>query len=267
MTIMTDPARPAPWRGDQYAANSAHHRSDDDHFLRRHTPRQGDIVVDLGCGSGEFTTRLADLVRHGSVTGIDSNASMLASAARAPHRPNLSFVQAEATEVDRVVAPGSVDVVVSRAMLHWIPAERHPTLYRAVHRVLRPGGTFHLEAAAPRNIAPIVEMLTDLAERYGLPGPPLFPDPVRAFESLVAAGFEMADDSVGTRVVRRTFDGDGLAGLLRTQAVLVLTRHADQALADAVTAEALARLDSLRSGDGSYDQVFVRLEVLVRRSA
>ena len=43
----------------------------DEWFLARHRPRPSDVVVDLGCGSGEFSARLATLVPEGRVIGVD----------------------------------------------------------------------------------------------------------------------------------------------------------------------------------------------------
>ena len=257
-------APPARWVGRDYATNSAHHRAADDWFLARHAPGEHDVVVDLGCGSGEFTARLAELARHGRVTGIDRDVSMLAAASR--HRgPNQSYIRADATELAEVVEPGSVDVVVSRAMLNWLPASQHRHLYDAVFAVLRPTGVFHLEAGAPGNIPRIIELLEDLAAEHDLPAPPAFPDPCLALELLEASGFQVDDDSVRTVATRRRFDREQLAGLLTTQAILVLTRHTAPQRARAIRDEALGSIGRLRRHDGSYDQTFVRLEILVRR--
>lgn len=267
MGRMTTPVPPTRWDGERYAASSAHHREADAGFLRRHAPRSGEVVVDLGCGSGEFTTRLAALAAPGRVIGIDLDGSMLAAASRLPARPNLRFVRTDATDVDSALPARSVDVVISRAMLHWLPAERHARLYAAVHTVLRPGGVLHLECAAPGNIPHVIALLTDLAAEHGLPPPPPFPDPGRTLELLEAAGFDVADDSVGTRAGRRRFTPEQLTGLLTSQASLVLTRHTDPEHARVITDQALAGLDRLRRRDGTFDQTFVRLEVLVRRPA
>lgn len=257
-------APPARWVGRDYAANSAHHRTADDWFLARHAPGDHDVVVDLGCGSGEFTARLAALARHGRVTGIDRDASMLAVANR-NRAANQSFIHADATDLAEFVEPGSVDVVVSRAMLHWLPVTQHRHLHDAVFAVLRPTGVFHLEAGAPGNVPRIAELLVDLAAEHDLPAPPAFPDPGVALELLESAGFQVDDDSVRTVATRRRFDREQLAGLLATQAILVLTRHTDPQRAQAIRDDALGAIERLRRHDGSYDQTFVRLEILVRR--
>lgn len=254
----------APWRGEDYARASAHHRQVDGWFVRRWPPNEDDVVVDLGCGTGEFAAALAAMVPRGRVIGIDSDESMLA-VARRHEAPNLSFVAGLAEQVDRILEPGSVDLIVSRAMLHWVPPDRHLALYRAVLRVLKAGGVFHAESGAPGNIPGVIELLDALAQAHGLPAPRPFPDPGRTMERLEQAGFAFAEGSVQTVAQRRAFTREQLVGLLRTQAVLVLTRHADPERAQAIAEQAAEAVERLRRHDGSYDQTFVRLELLVRR--
>lgn len=264
MIVMGDTTPSARWQGQEYARCSAHHRTADDWFLRRHVPGERDVVLDLGCGSGEFTARLAALVPQGRVMGVDADVSMLAAAGR-QRAANLSFVRANADEVDRLVEPGSVDLVVSRAMLHWLPASRHSRLYSAVFRVLRSGGVFHLDAAAPGNVAEVNDVLTEVAERHGITPPPSFPDPGRTFDRLEAAGFDLGEDAVRTVAARRAFTREQLVGMLRSQAVLVLTRHARPEHSRGITEDVVGAVDRLRRHDGTWDQTFVRLEILVRR--
>ncbi len=261
---MTSPSPSARWSGSDYSHSSAHHRGYDESFLARHQPRPTDVVVDLGCGSGEFTAQLADLVPRGSATGVDQDESMLAQAGR-HGAPNLHFVHASAERLDEHLPPSSVDLVASRAMLHWVPASSRPRVFAAVHRVLRPGGWLHLECAGTGNIARINTLLHELAATHGLPGPPPFPDTADVFDSVEEAGFEIPPDGVGTVAQRRPFTRDQIEALLRTQATLVLTRHTSGPLVQEIVEQAVASVDRLRRHDGSYDQTFVRLELLVRR--
>ncbi len=64
---------------------------------------------------------------------------------------------------------------------------------------------------------------------------------------------------------RRFFSHDQIEALLRTQATLVLTRHTSGPRIPEIVEQAVASIDRLRRHDGSYDQTFVRLGLLVRR--
>jgi ubiquinone/menaquinone biosynthesis C-methylase UbiE len=95
--------------------------------------------VDIGCGTGDFTAGLAELVGEGQVTGVDPDGSMLTQARR-HELANLAFVQGRAQDLDRLVPAGSADLAVSRAVFHWIPVAEYGRCYQAVRAVLRPGG-------------------------------------------------------------------------------------------------------------------------------
>ncbi|HZD23053.1 MAG TPA: class I SAM-dependent methyltransferase, partial [Acidimicrobiia bacterium] len=163
------------WSGEEYSAGSGHHRSFDDWFLKRLPPQPGDVVVDLGCGSGEFTALVADIVRPGRVIGVDPDRSMLATARRHTH-PGLTYLEGSAEELEGLVDPDSIDKVISRAMLHWLPVENYPRVFEAVLIVLRPGGWFHSESGGAGNAPLMVSLLDHLAARFGLAKPPGFPD-------------------------------------------------------------------------------------------
>ena len=76
-----------------YAANTGHHRAFDAFFLETTPLSPSYRVLDLGCGSGDFTRVIADLVPDGEVIGLDPQPSLLAEA-RACAGPNQSFVEA-----------------------------------------------------------------------------------------------------------------------------------------------------------------------------
>jgi trans-aconitate methyltransferase len=254
------------WDGSSYAAAAAHHRAQDAWFLERHRPAPGDRVVDVGCGSGEFTAVLAELVPSGAVVGVDPDASMV-EAARHHQAPNLSIVQAPAQELDGVVAAGWADLVVSRAALHWIPVSDHQRCYEAVRAVLRPGGVFHAESGGAGNVPRLVQVLDDIAAGLGLPPSRTaitFLTPSAAFELLEAAGFRPGQDDVRAVAQRRPMSRDELLALVRTQAVHNYPAD-DPAVREQFLDEATARVDEMRRPDGSYDQTWVRLEILVRR--
>src|SRR4051794_5430111 len=89
----------APWDGELYAANTSHHRAHDAGFLERFPVRPTDRVVDIGCGSGDFTAIVAGLVPDGEVIGVDPQPSLL-EVARRLALPNQRFIEARAQELD-----------------------------------------------------------------------------------------------------------------------------------------------------------------------
>ncbi|MDH2428724.1 trans-aconitate 2-methyltransferase [Sphaerisporangium sp. TRM90804] len=92
-----------------------------------HAPRS---VADLGCGTGELTLELTRRWPGASVHGVDSSAAMIAKTPR-----GLSFSVQDVRHW-RPVDP--VDVVISNALLQWVP--EHRELLPRWLGFLRPGG-------------------------------------------------------------------------------------------------------------------------------
>ncbi len=259
-----DAAAARQWDGGDYAAHSGHHRTFDDWFLERCPPEASDVVVDLGCGSGEFSARLASLVPDGRVIGEDPDGSMIEQARR-HSEPNLRFVRAAAEEVDGVLDPDSADPIVSRAMLHWLPVSRYRDVFEAALGVLRPGGWFHSESGGAGNVAAVARLLDEVAAEHGLDPVAPFPDAGTVFELVERSGFELPGEAVRTVAQRRSFTRDELVAFLRSQASVALTRRAPAGDAGSITEAIVGGADRLRRHDGSWDQTFVRLEILARR--
>jgi trans-aconitate 2-methyltransferase len=257
---------PPGWAGRDYAMEAGHHRTFDDWFLSQHPPGPRDRVVDAGCGSGEFTARLAHLVPEGHVVGVEPDRSMLAAAGR-HEAPNLEFRQGRFQELDRVCGRASADLVVSRAVLHWLPLGDYRACFAAARSTLRPGGWLHVESGGAGNVERLRAVLDDVAAGFGVdPARVSFPDPGVVLELLEEVGFDLPVSWVSTVAQRRSFDRDQLLGFVRTQASMAYDLGPSSDLHDRFVAVVGERLEELRRHDGSFDQTFVRLHVLCRRA-
>jgi trans-aconitate 2-methyltransferase len=98
--------------------------------LRLIERREGMRVIDLGCGTGELTTRLANVLRASEVVGIDSSAEMLK---KAVPREGLRFEQRNIEDVD-----GKWDLVFSHAAIQWV--DDHARLIPRLLSLVAPGG-------------------------------------------------------------------------------------------------------------------------------
>ena len=264
------PSADDAWNAELYAAHSAHHRQQDASFLATMSLAPGDRVVDLGCGTGEYTNQLAALVAEGAVLGIDASASQIARAT-AKRPGNVRLMVGRLQELDALLLDESFHAAVSRATLHWLPRHEHPALLRAVRRHLRPGGFLRAEFGGRGQMQDALCLLDEVSVSLGGPASPwFFPDADEYTElvreaGLTAEGGRSADGGfvrlVSQRRAMRTFEA--LRGFLRSQAFVGyekgLPPETRTAFRDA--AESLAARE-LRRSDGSYDLEFVRLDLL-----
>ncbi|GAA3796321.1 methyltransferase domain-containing protein [Micrococcus endophyticus] len=130
------------------------------------------VVVDLGCGPGTLTRTLAARWPDAEVLGLDDSTAMLERARAGLAEPgapqNLRFERVDASQWR---PDALVDVVVSNAMLQWIPTHRR--LIRRWLGDLRPGAWFAAQIPRPYqqpSHTAIVELAEDPAFSEALHG-------------------------------------------------------------------------------------------------
>jgi ubiquinone/menaquinone biosynthesis C-methylase UbiE len=113
-------------------------------LLRRYSLPERAKVLDAGCGTGEASSRLAELFPAASVLGVDIiDAHLdLARARFAALAPRLRFEHQSVYEL--ACADGSFDLTVCRHVIHAIPQAGR--VLAELVRVTRPGGTLHVIA-------------------------------------------------------------------------------------------------------------------------
>lgn len=95
-------------------------------------------ILDVGCGDGKITAKIAARLSGGAVLGIDSSREMIAFAAShfdAQFFPNLRF---DVADVRRLTYRSEFDLIVSFNVLHWV-TEQDEAL-GAIYKALKPGG-------------------------------------------------------------------------------------------------------------------------------
>jgi ubiquinone/menaquinone biosynthesis C-methylase UbiE len=104
-------------------------------FLDELTARLGDgaRVLDLGCGAGAKTKRLAERLE---VVGVDISEAQL-ELARASV-PQATFLQGDFTGLE--LPDESFDAVAAFYSVSHVPREEHPGLFARIARWLKPGG-------------------------------------------------------------------------------------------------------------------------------
>ena len=110
-------------------------------IVRGHALPAAPRILDVGCGTGEITLRLADLFPQATIIGVDIVESHLALArSRSSFGDRVRFEVADAYELP--FEPRSFDLVVCRHVLQAIPTPER--VMAELVRVARSGGVVHL---------------------------------------------------------------------------------------------------------------------------
>jgi SAM-dependent methyltransferase len=177
------------WQARRYAATAGFVPALGGAVFDLLAPRAGERILDLGCGDGALTAKIA--AAGAVVVAVDAAPDMVAAA--------------RARGLDARVMPGQslafdheFDAVFSNAALHWM----HPpeAVLAGVARALKPGGRFVAEMGGHNNTAAIMVALAAVLARRGLSAaafsPWYFPAAAAYRKKLEAAGFTVGDIAI-----------------------------------------------------------------------
>jgi trans-aconitate methyltransferase len=172
------------WSSEGYAKNARFVTDLGAPVLELLAARPGEHILDVGCGDGVLTKKIADL--GCSVVGVDSSADFVASA----RKLGLTVMEMSASDMD--FGP-RFDAVFSNAALHWM--KDADAVIGRVARALLPNGRFVAEMGGHGCVQTLLAALIDELDRRGYGGsaanPWYFPTVEDYGGRLAAAGFNV----------------------------------------------------------------------------
>src|SRR5579863_3988830 len=158
------------WSSEGYAKNARFVTDLGAPVLELLAPVPGERILDVGCGDGVLTKRIADL--GCTVVGVDSSPDFAASA----RRLGLEIIETDAAAMD---FERKFDAVFSNAALHWM--KDADAVIHQVARALQSQGRFVAEMGGYGCVRTIQSALVDELSRRGHDGvaavPWYFPTP------------------------------------------------------------------------------------------
>jgi trans-aconitate methyltransferase len=222
--------------------------------------KPGESILDLGCGDGQLTERIAS--SGAGVVGLDASPQMVAAAR------TRGIAVDEAGAESMPYAEHTFDAVFSNAALHWVRDQ--DAMLAEVRRVLKPGGRFVAEMGGHGNIAAIRVALMAAMARHGFEGREdnvnYYPTPDAYSRRLERHGFSVERIALIPRPTPLAEDGRnaGMIGWIRTFRRGVLATL-PETMRERVVEEAVALLEPvLRDEEGNWTADYVRLRFIAK---
>jgi SAM-dependent methyltransferase len=173
------------WDPERYARNARFVADLGAPVVELLAPRSGERILDLGCGDGILTAKLAAM--GCAVVGVDGSAAQVEAARKLG-------LNARVMDGEKLSFDGDFDAVFSNAALHWM--HNPDAVIAGVWRALRPGGRFVAEMGGHGCIAKIKNALVEALNRRGMDGeaavPWYFPAVEEYSEKLKTAEFSIS---------------------------------------------------------------------------
>jgi trans-aconitate methyltransferase len=233
------------WNAARYQTRHSYVFAYGESLIELLDPRAGERILDLGCGSGQLTAKIAET--GAEVSGLDRSEEMIAEARR--NFPLLKFDVADAANFC-VATP--VHAVFSNAALHWV--KDAVGVAESVARALRSGGRFVLEMGGKGNIQAVWDATSEVVGPVETPW--YFPSVGEYASVLERHGFEVSFAALFDRPTRVEGE-DGLEDWLAMFAGSILAtaemRH-----------EVANRLRPKMFHDGAWTLDYRRLRVVAK---
>ncbi len=218
-------------------------------------PRAGERILDLGCGDGALTEKLA--AGGASVVGVDASPEMIALAVG-------RGLDARVVAGEDLTFDVEFDAVFSNAALHWMLKPR--VVAANVLLALKPGGRFVGEFGGFGNMAAVRTALHAVLAKRGVEGAALspwyFPTPDEYRAVLEEAGFAVERvELFGRPTVLKTSMAHWIDMFCQQQ--LAGFAGAARSAIVAETEDLLTPI--LRDGAGIWTADYVRLRFAARR--
>jgi trans-aconitate methyltransferase len=172
------------WNPETYARNARFVAELGAPVVELLAPQPGERILDLGCGDGALTAKLAAL--GCDVVGVDSSTEQIEAARKLG-------LDARVISAEHLDFNSEFDAVFSNAVLHWI--KNPDAVIAGVWRALRVPGRFVGEFGGDGNVAKIKTALVDALARRGIDGeaasPWYYPTIDEYSTRLVRAGFHV----------------------------------------------------------------------------
>ncbi|MCC2625767.1 MAG: SAM-dependent methyltransferase [Burkholderiales bacterium] len=221
-------------------------------------PKAGELILDLGCGTGALTNEIA--LRNAKVIGIDSSESMISEAKK--NYPSTQFICANGQDFN---LGDSFDAVFSNAALHWMMEPQK--VIHSVNKALKPGGRFVFEMGGKGNISNLLHVIDTSAKHFGVKNTKLlnyYPGIAEYSGLLDNGGFDVTYARLFSRPT--VLDGkDGLRNWIKMfRGDLLKQVNLDKLEDFFLYAEDLAKLMLLK--DGIWLADYVRLRMIAIKS-
>jgi trans-aconitate methyltransferase len=245
------------WNAADYVANAGFVPALGAPVLALLDPQPGERILDLGCGDGILTAKIA--AAGAMVVGVDASEDMVRTARD-------RGLDAHVGNGEALAFGPEFDAAFSNAALHWMLDGA--AVAAGVHRALKPGARFVGEMGGQGNVATLRAGIRAELERRGYPvpasDPQWYPSPQEFAAIYAAAGFVDIDAHL---IPRPTPLPDGVAGWLRVfrTGFMDASQVPDADQAEVAQAVEAALAPQLRQPDGTWIADYVRLRFTMRK--
>jgi len=144
------------WNSNKYTTISDLQEKVSNELIEQLSFNENDQVLDAGCGIGNITFKVAEIVKKGHVLGIDSSSSMIERCnenLKIINTSNFKFIVKSITAIDFT---NEFNVVFSNSVFHWIKETKKAL--DLLYRSLKSGGSIGIQFPLLNSQHPLIRI-------------------------------------------------------------------------------------------------------------
>lgn len=147
------------WNANLYDRKHSFVSKYGNHLIELLTPKAGEKILDLGCGTGDLAKKISDY--KVDIVGIDQSKNMVMQAMN--KYPSIKFFVQDATNLEY---KNEFDAVFSNATLHWVKQPKQAL--NCIYKSLKQGGRFIAEFGGKGNVQTITDEIINQMKENGI---------------------------------------------------------------------------------------------------
>ncbi|OGM43897.1 methyltransferase [Aspergillus bombycis] len=240
-----------------------------------HMDKRAYEVLDVGCGDGVLTAKLASHVKR--IVGVDASPNMIEHFQRTHSDIESRVVDCRRLDQVSDLTDGKFDKVFSNAALHWIlrDPETRSNMVKGCFNALKPGGIFVSESGALGNVAEVHAAIVSALVIQGIPveearaaSPWWFPSQEAMKQLLEGEGFQWVKGEAELRQTKLTDHKEGgIEGWIRLFCEPFLQVLPTVEARNAAVKHAVDVLEGVgrHQHDGSFTVNYIRLRFVAQK--
>ena len=147
------------WNANLYDQNHSFVSKYGNNLIELLAPKQGEKILDLGCGTGDLAKELYDVGVN--IVGVDKSKNMITEALR--KYPHINFMIRDATNLGYHI---EFDAVFSNATLHWVKQPKQAL--NCIYQSLKQDARFVAEFGGKGNVQTITDEIIHQLKESGI---------------------------------------------------------------------------------------------------
>ena len=154
------------WDSSKYISSSGLQTAMGKKLINTLPIRNNEDILDIGCGTGNLTIKMAGIVNNGYVTGIDSSPLMIKKAKEMAESIGVINIQFLVMDAGDINFSRQFDIVFSNSAIHWV--KESEKLLKSIRVALKQRGHIGLQFPLLNSSHPLIAIASEVIKSLKL---------------------------------------------------------------------------------------------------